>query len=115
MKGGWFKAYVLAYLIFLYAPIALLPVFAFNDSAIVAYFMVLRLRLVSRGVSHAETDRRVIDRGGNLKVTSESDFVRSVAGLVGEKCHIDSPAHSSASNSISILCRGKGISQPIDI
>ena len=37
MKGGWFKVYVLAYLVFLYAPIALLPVFAFNDSAIVAF------------------------------------------------------------------------------
>lgn len=37
MKGGWFKGYVIAYLVFLYAPIALLPVFAFNDSAIVAF------------------------------------------------------------------------------
>jgi spermidine/putrescine transport system permease protein len=37
MKGGWFKGYTLAYLVFLYAPIALLPIFAFNDSAIVAF------------------------------------------------------------------------------
>ena len=29
MKGGWFKVYALAYLLFLYAPIILLPLFAF--------------------------------------------------------------------------------------
>ena len=32
-----FKAYALAYLVFLYAPIILLPIFAFNDSSIVAF------------------------------------------------------------------------------
>lgn len=37
MKGGWFRGYAIVYLIFLYAPIALLPIFAFNDSAIVAF------------------------------------------------------------------------------
>lgn len=37
MKGGWFKGYTVIYLIFLYAPIVLLPVFAFNDSAIVSF------------------------------------------------------------------------------
>lgn len=31
------KAYALAYLVFLYAPIALLPVFAFNDGTIIAF------------------------------------------------------------------------------
>lgn len=37
MRGGWFKVYAFAYLVFLYAPIALLPVFAFNDAAIIAF------------------------------------------------------------------------------
>lgn len=37
MRGGWFKVYAFAYLIFLYAPIALLPIFAFNDAAIIAF------------------------------------------------------------------------------
>lgn len=37
MRGGWFKAYTIAYLIFLYAPIALLPIFAFNDATVIAF------------------------------------------------------------------------------
>lgn len=37
MRGGWLKIYALAYLVFLYAPIALLPVFAFNDGTIIAF------------------------------------------------------------------------------
>jgi len=37
MKGGWFKVYALAYLLFLYAPIILLPLFAFNDATIIAF------------------------------------------------------------------------------
>ena len=32
MKGGALRAYTLVYLVFLYAPILLLPLFAFNDS-----------------------------------------------------------------------------------
>ena len=37
MKGGWLAAYAAFYIVFLYAPIALLPLFAFNDSAVVAF------------------------------------------------------------------------------
>jgi spermidine/putrescine transport system permease protein len=37
MKGGWFKVYALAYLIFLYAPIIILPMFAFNDATVIAF------------------------------------------------------------------------------
>ncbi|MDZ4134829.1 MAG: ABC transporter permease [Paracoccaceae bacterium] len=37
MKGGWFKVYALGYLIFLYAPIILLPMFAFNDATVIAF------------------------------------------------------------------------------
>ncbi|WP_136682225.1 ABC transporter permease [Falsirhodobacter xinxiangensis] len=37
MKGGWFKLYALAYLVFLYAPIVLLPMFAFNDATVIAF------------------------------------------------------------------------------
>jgi spermidine/putrescine transport system permease protein len=37
MKAGWFKGYAIGYLIFLYAPIILLPVFAFNNAAIIAF------------------------------------------------------------------------------
>ena len=37
MKGGWLRGYALAYLLFLYAPILLLPIFAFNDSQIIAF------------------------------------------------------------------------------
>ncbi len=37
MKGGGLRAYALLYLLFLYAPILLLPVFAFNSGTIVAF------------------------------------------------------------------------------
>ena len=37
MRGGWLGAYALAYVVFLYAPIALLPLFAFNDSTVIAF------------------------------------------------------------------------------
>jgi spermidine/putrescine transport system permease protein len=37
MKGGWFRIYAYGFLLFLYAPILLLPIFAFNDGAIVAF------------------------------------------------------------------------------
>lgn len=37
MKGGWFRVYTLGYLIFLYAPIILLPLFAFNDATVIAF------------------------------------------------------------------------------
>ncbi|THD83043.1 ABC transporter permease [Aliigemmobacter aestuarii] len=36
-KGGWFKLYALVYLTFLYAPIILLPLFAFNDATVIAF------------------------------------------------------------------------------
>lgn len=38
MTGArWFKVYALGYLVFLYAPIILLPIFAFNDGTIIAF------------------------------------------------------------------------------
>ena len=37
MKSGGLRTYAVLYLIFLYAPIALLPLFAFNDSKIIAF------------------------------------------------------------------------------
>ena len=37
MRGGWLAFYAVLYLAFLYAPIALLPIFAFNDSTVVAF------------------------------------------------------------------------------
>ena len=37
MKGGWLKVYAFAYLLFLYAPIIILPMFAFNDATIIAF------------------------------------------------------------------------------
>ena len=37
MKGGWFRVYAFGYLIFLYAPIILLPLFAFNDATIISF------------------------------------------------------------------------------
>jgi spermidine/putrescine transport system permease protein len=37
MNGGWFRIYAYGFLLFLYAPIILLPIFAFNDGAIVAF------------------------------------------------------------------------------
>jgi len=36
-RGGWLWVYAVAYLLFLYAPILLLPVFAFNDSTVIAF------------------------------------------------------------------------------
>lgn len=35
--GGWLGAYVLAYLIFLYLPILLIPLFSFNNSIQAAF------------------------------------------------------------------------------
>lgn len=37
MRGGWLRIYALLYLVFLYAPIILLPLFAFNDGSIIAF------------------------------------------------------------------------------
>jgi spermidine/putrescine transport system permease protein len=37
MRFPAFKTYAIAYLLFLYAPIALLPLFAFNDSKVIAF------------------------------------------------------------------------------
>ncbi|MFN4158196.1 MAG: ABC transporter permease [Gemmobacter sp.] len=38
MRGaGWFKVYAVGYLVFLYAPIILLPMFAFNNGTIIAF------------------------------------------------------------------------------
>lgn len=37
MRGGWLRGYALIYLVFLYAPIILLPLFAFNASTIIAF------------------------------------------------------------------------------
>jgi spermidine/putrescine transport system permease protein len=37
MKSPGFRAYTIGYLIFLYAPIVLLPIFAFNDSKVIAF------------------------------------------------------------------------------
>lgn len=37
MKGAGLRAYALVYLVFLYAPIFLLPLFAFNDSRVIAF------------------------------------------------------------------------------
>ena len=36
-KGPGLRIYAIAYLVFLYAPIALLPLFAFNDSKVIAF------------------------------------------------------------------------------
>jgi spermidine/putrescine transport system permease protein len=37
MRGGWFKVYAIGYLVFLYAPIIILPMFAFNDATVIAF------------------------------------------------------------------------------
>lgn len=37
MKGSGLRIYAIAYLIFLYAPIVLLPIFAFNSGTIIAF------------------------------------------------------------------------------
>ena len=37
MRGPWLAVYAAAYVVFLYAPILLLPLFAFNDSTVVAF------------------------------------------------------------------------------
>lgn len=37
MRPDWLKGYALLYLLFLYAPILLLPLFAFNDGTIIAF------------------------------------------------------------------------------
>lgn len=35
--GGWLKSYAVTYLVFLYGPVLLLPIFAFNDSALIIF------------------------------------------------------------------------------
>ena len=37
MRGGWFRIYAYGFLLFLYAPILLLPIFAFNDARIISF------------------------------------------------------------------------------
>jgi len=36
-RSGWLGIYAVAYLVFLYAPVVLLPLFAFNDATIIAF------------------------------------------------------------------------------
>lgn len=35
--GGWLRSYTIGYLVFLYLPILLLPMFAFNDATVIAF------------------------------------------------------------------------------
>lgn len=37
IRGGGLRTYAIGYLVFLYAPVALLPIFAFNDSTTIAF------------------------------------------------------------------------------
>lgn len=37
MRGGWLRIYAIGYLIFLYLPVVLLPMFAFNDGTVIAF------------------------------------------------------------------------------
>lgn len=37
MTGGWLRIYAITYLVFLYLPVILLPLFAFNDGTIIAF------------------------------------------------------------------------------
>ncbi|MEZ5777004.1 MAG: ABC transporter permease [Paracoccaceae bacterium] len=36
-KSGWLRGYAVTYMVFLYAPVVLLPLFAFNDATIIAF------------------------------------------------------------------------------
>jgi len=37
MKGGWLRIYAITYLVFLYLPVVLLPMFAFNNGTVIAF------------------------------------------------------------------------------
>jgi spermidine/putrescine transport system permease protein len=37
MRGGWLRIYAITYLVFLYLPVVLLPIFAFNQGTIIAF------------------------------------------------------------------------------
>ncbi len=37
MSGGWLRIYAIGYLVFLYLPVVLLPLFAFNDATVIAF------------------------------------------------------------------------------
>lgn len=37
MSGGWLRIYAIFYLVFLYLPVILLPLFAFNDATVIAF------------------------------------------------------------------------------
>ncbi len=37
MRGGWLRVYAIGYLVFLYLPVILLPLFAFNEGTVIAF------------------------------------------------------------------------------
>ena len=81
MRGGFrfLTAYVAAYLLFLYAPVLLLPIFAFNDSRVVAFplqgFTLDWFRLL------LETEPLHAATRNSLIVASVAAFLSTAMGL----------------------------------
>ena len=55
---NWLAVYAIVYLIFLYAPVALLPLFSFNDSSIVASAAGIHPQLVCGSLENRSPARR---------------------------------------------------------
>lgn len=79
MKFPILRTYTVAYLIFLYAPIVLLPIFAFNDSKIIAF----PLQGFTTGWFHQMwADDKLFESLGNSMIVSTTTAVMStVLGL----------------------------------
>ncbi len=81
MKGGWFKVYTLVYLLFLYAPIVLLPIFAFNDATVIAFpLQGFTTEMVRRAVGRARTCARRL-KNSLIIAVSVVDRCRPTLGI----------------------------------
>ena len=60
-KLNWLNVYAVVYMVFLYSPVVLLPIFAFNSSTIIANQFITRVSedliklYISKGVSQNST------------------------------------------------------------
>ena len=79
MSGGWLRVYAVVYLIFLYAPIILLPLFAFNDSTIIAFPLN---SFTTKWFEELTTVRALHDALGNsLVIAVTSAVLATVLGI----------------------------------
>lgn len=78
-RGRGLRAYAIAYLAFLYGPVLLLPVFAFNDSAIIAF--PLKGFTLDAFRQLWETDQLHQSVWNSLKVAVASSVIATMLGI----------------------------------